>query len=49
MRIESNRVSVEGDLFERDGMKYLVVHRVVSDQGIVNQTHEEYGVQPFGE
>ncbi len=49
MRIQSSRVSVEGDLFERDGMKYLVVNRVVSDQGIVNQTHEEYGVQPFGE
>ncbi len=49
MRIQSNRVSVEGDLFERDGMKYLLVHRVVSDQGITNQTHEEYGIQPFGE
>ncbi len=48
LRIQSNRVSVEGDLFERDGMKYLVVNRVVSDQGIVNRTHEEYGVQPFG-
>ncbi len=49
LRIQSNRVRVEGDLFERDGMKYLVVNRVVSDQGIVNRTHEEYGVQPFGE
>jgi hypothetical protein len=49
LRIQSNRVRVEGDLFERDGMKYLLVNRVVSDQGIVNQTHEEYGVQPFGE
>ncbi len=48
MRIESNRVSVEGDLFERDVMKYLLVHRVVSDQGIVNRTHEEYGIQPSG-
>ncbi len=49
LRIQGNRVSVEGDLFERDGMKYLLVDRVVNDQGIVNQTHEEYGVQPFGE
>ncbi len=49
MRIQSNRVSVEGDLFERDGMKYLLVNRVVSDQGIANRTHEKYGVQPFGE
>jgi hypothetical protein len=49
LEIQSNRVTVDGDLYERDGLKYLLVDRVVSDEGIVNLTHEEYGIQPFGE
>ncbi len=47
--IQSHRVTVEGDAFERDGMSYLVIERFVADQGIVNLTHDEYGIQPFGE
>ncbi len=46
--IQSHRVTVEGDAFERDGMSYLVIERFVADQGIVNLTHDEYGIQPFG-
>ena len=33
----------------RDGMNYLLVDRIITDEGIVNQTHEEYGIQPSGE
>ena len=47
--IQSHKVTVEGDLYERDGVRYLLVDQVVADAGIVNQTHEEYGIQPFGE
>ena len=47
--IQSHRVRVDGDLYLRDGMKYLLVDRIITDAGIVNQTHEEYGIQPFGE
>ena len=47
--IQSHRVRVDGDLYLRDGMRYLLVDRVITDQGIVNQTHEDYGIQPFGE
>ena len=46
--IQSHRVTVEGEAFERDGMTYLVIERVVADHGIVNLTHDEYGIQPFG-
>ena len=49
LEIQSRRVTVEGDAFERDGIAYLVIDRVVGDEGIVNQTHDEYGIQPFGE
>ncbi len=46
--IQSHRVRVDGDLYLRDGMRYLLVDRVITDEGIVNQTHEDYGIQPFG-
>ena len=49
VKIQTHKVTVEGDLYERDGVKYLIVTKVANDQGIVNMTHEEYGVQPFGE
>ncbi len=48
LRIQTHRVTVDGDFYERDGMHYLVVNRVEDDQGIVNVTHDEYDIQPFG-
>jgi len=48
LRIQTHRVTVDGDLIRRDGMNYLLVSRVVDDAGIVNLTHEENGIQPFG-
>ena len=49
LEIQSHRVSVEGDLYARDGINYLLIDRVVDDQGIVKLTHDDYGIQPFGE
>ena len=49
IKIQTHQVSVTGDLYERDGVKYLIVTQVADDKGIVNMTHEEYGIQPFGE
>ncbi len=47
--IQTHNVTVDGDLYERDGVKYLVVTKVGDDHGIVNLSHDEYGIQPFGE
>ena len=47
--IQSHEVTVDGELVERDGVKYLLVDQVADDKGVVNLTHEEYGVVPFGE
>ena len=47
-RIQAHQVTVEGDLIERDGVNYLLVSRIADDQGIVNVTHEDVGIQPFG-
>ncbi len=47
--IQSHQVTVDGELIERDGVKYLLVDQVADDSGVVNLTHEEYGIVPFGE
>ena len=47
--IQSHRVTVDGDLYQRDGVNYLIVTQVAEDGGVVNLTHEEYGIMPFGE
>ncbi len=49
VEIQTHRVTVDGTLIERDGVKYLIVDQVADDRGIVNMTHDEYGIQPFGE
>ncbi len=49
LRIQSHQVTVDGDLYVRDGINYLVVNQVVADAGIVKVNHEEWGIQPFGE
>ena len=48
LEIQSHRVKVDGALYKRDGINYLVVDRVLTDEGIVKVNHEEWGVQPFG-
>ncbi|HJO69777.1 MAG TPA: hypothetical protein QF804_08855 [Rhodospirillales bacterium] len=49
VRIQTHKVTAEGDLYERDGVRYLIVTQVADDHGIVTLTHDEYGIQPFGE
>ena len=49
VKIQSHKVTVDGDLYERDGVNYLLVTQVADDHGIVNLTHDDYGIQPFGE
>jgi hypothetical protein len=45
--IQTHEVTVDGDLYVRDGVNYLLVNKVADDKGIINLTHKEYGVQPF--
>ena len=49
LEIQSHKVTVDAELYERDGINYLTISQIVSDQGIVNLTHDENGIQPFGE
>ncbi|MEM6972253.1 MAG: hypothetical protein AAF577_05550 [Pseudomonadota bacterium] len=44
--VQSDVVTVDGVLHERDGVKYLIVDEVVDNSGITNETHELYGIIP---
>ncbi len=44
--LASHTVTVDGTAYARDGINYLTIAKVTADEGIVNLTHEEYGVVP---
>ncbi len=46
LNLASHEVEADGIAYERDGINYLVVSQVVSDLGITNQNHEDYGPVP---
>jgi len=46
LKVASHRLTADGMHYQRDGIHYLVVDDVVADEGIVNETHEDYGVVP---
>jgi hypothetical protein len=46
VKIQTHHVTVDGDLYVRDGVNYLIVNKVADDKGIINMTHQEHGVQP---
>lgn len=47
-RLASHEVTVDGEVLERDGVTYLLVDQIADDKGVITMTHEEYGIQPFG-
>jgi hypothetical protein len=49
VEFQAHRVTVTGDAYQRDGVNYLLIDEVRSDGGIVDLSHESYGIVPFGE
>ena len=49
MKVQTNKVTVEGNLYERDSVNYLAIDKIVDNAGIVNDNHDEFDIQPFGE
>ena len=49
LRMQSNEVVVEGDLYVRDNINYLATDTIIDDHGIVNYSHDEFEIQPFGD
>jgi len=46
LSVQSHRLTADGIRYERDGIHYLVVDKVVADEGITNDNAEDYGVVP---
>lgn len=46
LSLASHEVTADGMLYKRDGLNYLVVEKVVTDHGITNLTHLDYGAVP---
>jgi len=46
LSLASHVITADGMHYERDGINYLVVSKVVSDAGITNLNHEDYGPIP---
>ncbi|WP_299146133.1 hypothetical protein [uncultured Tateyamaria sp.] len=46
LRLAAHTVEADGMLYERDGLKYLVVSDVIADQDITNVNHNDYGNVP---
>ena len=46
LSIQASRVTARGTVFQRDGLNYIVVDRVLEDQGVVRHTHTDFGVVP---
>ncbi len=46
LTLTNDTIEAEGMHYERDGINYLVVSKVVSNDGIPNETHEDFGVIP---
>ena len=46
LTVASDRLVADGLHYIRDGVNYIVVEKVVENQGITNLTHENYGPVP---
>jgi len=46
LRLASHQITADGMLYQRDGLNYLVVSQVISDDDITNLNHEDFGPVP---
>lgn len=46
LSMASDTVTADGMLYHRDGLNYIVVSKIVSNDGITRLTHLDYGVVP---
>lgn len=48
LSLASHTITADGMHYQRDGINYITVSKVVSDHGIPNLTHEDFGpIPPF--
>lgn len=46
LSMASDTITADGLVYRRDGLNYIVVEKVVANDGITRLNHEDYGVVP---
>lgn len=46
LSLASHQIEADGLFYERDGLNYIVIENVKSDNGITYRNHEDYGPVP---
>jgi hypothetical protein len=46
LMLASDTITADGLVYQRDGLNYIVVEKIVDNAGITNLTHESYGAVP---
>lgn len=46
LSLKSHAITADGELYERDGMNYLIVDKVITDSGVTVRNHGDFGVVP---
>lgn len=46
LNLASDTITADGLVYQRDGLNYIVVEKVVSNAGITRLTHEDFGAVP---
>ncbi|MEM8794912.1 MAG: hypothetical protein AAGE61_05040 [Pseudomonadota bacterium] len=44
--VQSDRLTVDAMMYERDGFKYIVVDKITNNEGITNLNHNDFGPIP---
>lgn len=44
--IQTDTITVDATVYERDGLRYITINDVLDNQGITRRSHEDYGVIP---
>ncbi|NQW09026.1 MAG: hypothetical protein HQ481_03980 [Alphaproteobacteria bacterium] len=46
LELQSDRITADGMAYERDGNNFLVVEKIVTNEGLTNHNHEDFGPIP---
>ena len=46
LALAAHTITADATVYSRDGLNYITIDAIVEDEGIINMTHEDYGVIP---
>ena len=46
LALAAHTITADATVYSRDGLNYITIDNIVEDEGVINMTHEDYGVVP---